>query len=76
MTRARDAAGAVPFSEAARLAALALLQCTVNDDTALPDLDDATLRIVSRIFALHLRGQGGPPLRSVAFLQALKRGSS
>ena len=75
MLRADETAGSVPFSEEARAAAVALSQCRIDDDSALPDIDDATLRIVSRIFALHLRAQGGPPLRSIAFLQALQRRS-
>jgi recombinational DNA repair protein (RecF pathway) len=53
----------------ARLAALALVQAP--DLGHLPNVDDELLRPVSRIFASHLRRQGGPPLKSVQFLASL-----
>lgn len=41
------------------------------DLLAYPDVAEPLLREVSRVFSAHLRRQGGPPLKSVQFLQAL-----
>lgn len=49
----------------ARRAAITLM--SDRDDV----IDDAVLRRVSRLFAAHLRRQGGAPLKSVQFLQSL-----
>lgn len=56
------------LDDEARAAAYALLQA---EQRSLPDVDDAVLRRVSRLFAAHLRRQGGAPLKSVQFLQSL-----
>ena len=40
---------------------------------ALPAVDEDTLRAVGRLFAGHLKQHGGPPLKSVAFLDAVAR---
>ena len=64
-------AGAAPFTEGARRAALLLLETPL---TALPEVDPATLRIVSRIFAAALARHVGRPLKSVAFLRSLGPG--
>lgn len=57
----------------ARRAALALL--LAEDLMALPEVDDALLRPVARIFGAHLRRHGGGPLKSVQFLASLKGAS-
>lgn len=62
------APGSAPFPEAARQAALALLEAPLSD---LPDVDAATLRAVSRLFASMLARQVGRPLKSVEFLRSL-----
>lgn len=64
-----DVASGVELPEDARLAALALVQAPNLE--ALPDVPDALLRPVSRLFAAHLRRQGGGPLKSVQFLASL-----
>lgn len=56
------------MSNEARQVAHALVS---GDLLALPDVGDALLREVSRVFAAHLRRQGGAPLKSVQFLQSL-----
>jgi DNA repair protein RecO (recombination protein O) len=56
------------ISDAARAAAHALVTGQLG---ALPDIDEAMLREVSRVFKAHLRCHGGPPLKSVQFLQSL-----
>ncbi len=65
---AHEAPGAVPFNDAAREAALALLSAPL---TALPDVELERLRTVSRLFATHLRRMDVGPLKSIAFLKAL-----
>ncbi len=64
-------AGATPFSEDARRAAIALLDAPL---TTLPEVEPATLRTVSRIFAAALARHVGRPLKSVAFLRSLGPG--
>jgi DNA repair protein RecO (recombination protein O) len=59
----------VPFTDEARHAAMALLSAPL---TAPPDVDDDVLRVVSRIFASHLRRQQIGPLKSIAFLRAIR----
>ncbi|OGQ11317.1 MAG: DNA repair protein RecO [Deltaproteobacteria bacterium RBG_16_71_12] len=61
-------AGAVQFPEEARAAALALLASPLD---ALPDLDPATARGVSRLFGAALARHVTRPLKSVAFLRSL-----
>ncbi|MBI1946977.1 MAG: DNA repair protein RecO [Deltaproteobacteria bacterium] len=61
-------AGAVPFSEAARAAALALLAAPLD---ALPAFDADTLRGVSRLFGATWARHVGRPLKSAAFLRSL-----
>jgi DNA repair protein RecO len=56
------------LDDEARGAAHALVSAELG---ALPDVEDAVLRRVSRLFAGHLRRQGGAPLKSVQFLQSL-----
>lgn len=63
-----DALG-VELPDEARRAAIALVQA--DGLGALPPVDEALLRPVSRIFAGHLRRQGGAPLKSVQFLASL-----
>jgi DNA repair protein RecO (recombination protein O) len=67
---ARATAGSVPFSAGALEAARGLLAAERLD--ALPAVPTETLRVVSRIFAEHLRRHLGSPLRSVAFLRSLE----
>jgi recombinational DNA repair protein (RecF pathway) len=55
--------------EAARVAALALVQARSLEE--LPDVEEALLRPVARVFSAHLRQQGGAPLKSVQFLASL-----
>ena len=64
--------GSLPFAEDARRAAMALLVAPL---AALPVVDEAVLRAVGRLFAAHLRAQGGAPLRSVEFLASIGRGA-
>jgi DNA repair protein RecO (recombination protein O) len=45
----------------------------ITELDALPDVDTVMLRTVARVFGAHLRRQGGPPLKSVAFLDAVAR---
>lgn len=59
----------VPFDEAARRAARALLAAPVGSP---PDVDDAALRMVGRLFAAHLKRHVDQPLKSVAFLRSLR----
>ncbi len=54
----------------ARAPAASLLTAALSD---LPAVDPAMLRTVSRVFAAHLKRQGGPPLKSVAFLDSIAR---
>lgn len=61
-------AGALPFSEQARGAALGLLAAPLD---ALPDIDQTTLRVVSRLFGSALARHVTRPLKSVAFLRSL-----
>jgi len=56
------------LADDARAAAQRLVDAELG---ALPDVDEPTLRAVSRVFAAHLRRQGGPPLKSVQFLASL-----
>lgn len=56
------------LDDEARGAAHALVNASLD---ALPVVDDVVLRRVSRLFAGHLRRQGGAPLKSVQFLQSL-----
>jgi DNA repair protein RecO len=56
------------LADDARRAAQSLVDAELD---ALPALDDAMLRSVARIFAAHLRRQGGPALKSVRFLAHL-----
>lgn len=67
-----DALG-VEMPEDARRAAIALVQS--EGLAALPDVDNALLRPVGRIFAGHLRRQGVGPLKSVQFLASLEGAS-
>lgn len=60
--------GTVPFHEGARAAALALLHAPVG---APPLVDEAVLRMVSRLFSAHLKRTLDRPLRSVAFLRGI-----
>jgi recombinational DNA repair protein (RecF pathway) len=65
---ARGEDGGAGLDDDAQRIAVQLLMTPIDE---LPDVDDATLRSVARIFASHLRRLGGPPLKSVAFLQAV-----
>jgi recombinational DNA repair protein (RecF pathway) len=58
----------LPFSDAARDAALGLLQSPLKDP---PEIDELLLRTVSRIFAAHLRKMDIGPLKSIAFLKEI-----
>jgi DNA repair protein RecO (recombination protein O) len=62
--------GALPFGPEVRSATRALLDA---QPTALPDLDEPTLRAVGRLFAVHLRRMEIRDLKSVAFLRSLSR---
>lgn len=60
--------GSVPFGEDAQRAALALLEAPLD---GLPEVPEPTLRVVSRLFAGHLRRLQVGPLKSVAWLKGL-----
>jgi hypothetical protein len=59
---------ALDLADDSRRAAQSLVDAELD---ALPAHDDAMLRSVARIFAGHLRRQGGPALKSVRFLAHL-----
>lgn len=61
-------AALVPFSRDAVEAAWALLHSAPESP---PAVDDATLKVVGRLFAIHLRRQGVHTLKSVQFLRSL-----
>jgi recombinational DNA repair protein (RecF pathway) len=60
-------AGSVPFDDTA----LACARALVAADFAAVAGDRAVLRVVSRVFAAHLRRHTSGPLHSVAFLHSL-----
>lgn len=60
--------GSAPLPLRAREAAQALFESPLD---RLPEVDEETLRIAGRIFAVHLRRLGVRDLKSVAFLKAL-----
>ncbi len=62
-------AASVPFSQAALELAQQLFALSLV--APMPVADAQVLRATSRLFAAHLRRQGGAPLRSIAFLRAL-----
>ncbi len=65
---AAESATSVPFGREAQEACMALLSSPFE---APPDVDTATLRVVGRLFATHLRLMGVSGLKSVAFLRSL-----
>ncbi len=62
------APGCIPFDDEAREATILLAGAKLD---ALPSIETPVLKRVGRLFAGHLRRQGGAPLKSIAFLRGI-----
>ena len=67
---AHGSAAAVPFSEETRLLAVQLLHRSPGNSAFLP-IAEGGLRAVAPVFGRWLRGQGGAPMKALAFLRSL-----